>query len=370
MKNILRKSIFLSLLLAMVACEDSDKDPVTTANGFALNTPDTGTDYTLTPQNANNDLLTLTWGKSNNGPASVSAYSIEIAESGTNFANPIVANDIANPIVGQTYTWKVGYFNTLLNQIGFGPCESLNVDVRVKSTLGLVPNKAFIQYSSILTLNVTPYATELPLMAFSSSATITDATPIMAASSLLTSDYEGYMWLSVGSYKFYKANSCNLFDNPVVFGDDGLGSFNTLQVDGAGYDVLVAGYYLVKADLSAMTYSVRPTTWNLFGAAKPFFAQANSVMTYDQAAQVWKITITLSEGYEFKFRSNANTFVLGAFKPASINTPEYGGPVLTYNGLDLKVPGSRVVPRVNKSFTVTLDLKQPRNYNYTITENL
>ena len=325
MKNIFKIIGSLSLLLAIASCTINDKEPIATANGFVMNQPDTGTTYTLTPENRENDLLTLTWEPSNNAIASVPKYTIQIAKSGTNFANPIEAVSSTDLSPTGSYTWKVGYLNTLLGQIGFAPCETLNVDVRIKSTLGIVENNSLVQYSNVVSFSLTPYLNDLPTMAFSADGVITNDTPKLASSGILKKDFEGYMYLAPGSYKFYKPNSCGIFTDAIVYGDDGLGSFNTLVVDGAAYVVATAGFYLVKADLTTNIYSVRLTTWNLFGTAKNF-PLANAPMTYDQTTKLWKATVSLTPGYGFKFRSNGsgtNLFVLGNYLASTVEQSEY-----------------------------------------------
>lgn len=380
MKNIFKTVIALFLISGVISCSDQDKDPVAQANGFTLNTPEQGTQFVLTPTDAANELLTLTWGESNNGVASVSDYTIEIAKSGTNFANPVNAVLDADVITNRTYSWTVGYLNELINQVGFTPCQSVDIDVRVKSTLGLVPAKAFVQYSNVVTLNVTPYLTDLPLMAFSSSNVITASTGKMAASGILNTDYEGYMYLEPGTYKFYKASSCNLFDSPTVYGDDGSGAFSNLVVNGAGYVVATAGLYLVRANLpdasGDLTYSVRPVTWNVFGTGKSVLQLANVPMTYDPADGLLKLTITLKNGYGFKFRATGNQILLGKYQAASPGTSDFGGPLLSYvpntttlaslPTNELAVPGLRNPP-TTASYDIVLDLRKPRDYSYTIT---
>jgi starch-binding outer membrane protein SusE/F len=377
MKRILKTIFFAICLIAFVSCED-DIDPKVSTQGFVLRAVDSASPLVLTPQNNANNVVTLQWDKSDNGGFSaVSTYIVEVAESGTNFAGAVSANAGNNiTTADRSYILTVGELNTLINSLpGYQCGQPMDVDIRVKSTLGAGMYNQFVQYSSnVVTVNVTPYSSALPTLAFSATGTIAADTPKLAASSVLNTDYEGYMWLTPGSYKFYQPTSCGDFGSPVVFGDDDSGSFNTLTPNGSGYTVLVAGYYLVKANLStagplAMTYSVRPTTWNLFGAAKQFFPQANSAMTYDQASGLWKVTITLAEGYEFRFRSNSNTFILGKFKDTSVNPSEYAGPILSYNGTDLNVPGAKSSPRTYKSYLVALDLSRPRDYSYTITEN-
>jgi len=384
MKNISKIISAFILLFGIASCTENDKDPIVSPNGFTLQEPASGSSYVLLPQNSADDLLTLKWDPSNNGVASVSTYTIEIAKSGTNFANPLTAVRTTDIAPTGTYTWTVGYLNSLLTDLGFSPCETLDIDIRVKSTLGIVDNNSLIQYSNIRTIHVTPYLTDLPLMAFSSDGVITAATPKLASSGVLKTDYEGYMWLTPGFYKFYKPdNTCNLFDSTVVYGDDGSGSYNALVLNGAGYEVTTAGFYLVRADTSTNAYSVRPTTWGIFGTAKSTGFLANTPLTYDPVSKLWKTAapVSLTPGYGFKFRSNgsgSNIFVLGKFIPNQEEPVSYAGPILSYvpntttapllSQNELPVPGLRPNPRVNSNFEITLDLNSPRNYSYTITQ--
>lgn len=375
MKKILKTIFFAFCLITISSCEE-DIDPKVVANGFALRGLDSASPLVLAPQNDDNAVISLEWDKSDNGGFNtVSGYTVEVAESGTNFANAVTAN-AGNSITAtdRTYLLKVGELNTLVNKLpGYQCGQSMDVDIRVKSTLGGEFYNAFTQYSTnVVTVTVTPYSSALPTLAFASSATITDDTPRLAASGVLNSDYEGYMYLAAGSYKFYKPDACGNYSTPVVYGDDDSGSFDTLTENGSGYVVLVPGYFLVKANLPAggpLTYNVRPTTWNLFGAAKQNFPLANSPMTYNQTSKVWELNINLAEGYEFKFRSNLNTLVLGKYNVNSVGTSTFGGDVMTYNGGDFNVPGNKANPKVYKNFHITLDLSKPRNYNYTITVN-
>lgn len=377
MKKILKISGFFFLLLAMVSCESDDKDPVAVTNGILLREPATGS-FVLTPETITDDLVTLQWDRADYGMSSVPVYTIEIAKGGTNFATPITAVSAADVAPNGTYTWKVGYLNTLLNDNGFTPCVASNVDIRVKSTLGVVPSKAIVQYSNTVTISVTPFPTTLPYMTFATDAQDPATAPRVASSGLFSvSDYEGYMWLEPGLYKFHKPDLCGDFTGAAVYGDDGGGGFDTLLENGAGYQVSVAGYYLVRANLTAMTYSVRPTTWNVFGTAKQNFPLLNVPMVYDQATKKWNLNITMGNGYGIKFRSNGNTFLLGKFLPESVNTIAFGGNMLSYvpNTPDLAtlpnneliVPGEKTNPKTLVNYDIALDLSSPRNYTYTIT---
>jgi len=379
MKNIYKIIGPFLLLLVFGACTENDKDPIASANGLLLNQPEAGNTFVLTPQTADVDLVTFTWNKSNNAVSAVPKYTIEIAKSGTSFASPLEAVADTDILTTESYTWKSGYLNSLLNQIGFDPCSSVDIDVRIKSTLGIVDGNALVQYSNPVTLQVTPYLLDLPLMAFSSSDVITESTGKMAASGILNTDYEGYMYLEPGTYKFYKASSCNLFDSATVYGDDNSGAFSNLVLNGDGYVVATAGLYLVRANLPAsgdLTYSVRPVAWNVFGTGKSVLQLANVPMTYDPADGLLKLTITLKNGYGFKFRATGNQILLGKYQAASPGTSDFGGPLLSYVANtttlaslptnELAVPGLRNPPSTT-SYDIVLDLRKPRDYTYSIT---
>ena len=376
MKNFLKTIIFAFVLIALGSCEE-ENDPVVSANGFTLRAPDAPASVVLQPTNDADVVATLNWDKSSNiGAASVSTYKVEIAVSGTNFANAITAN-LGNDVTtaDRTYVLTVGELNRLVNQLpGYACGVPMDVDIRVKSTLGAGFYNAFTQYSTnVITVNVTPYSSLLPTLAFSSDGIITDASGKLASSGVLNLDYEGYMYLTPGLYKFYKPDACGSYSAPTVYGDDNGGSFNTLVANGSGYQVITAGYYLVKADLGTSIYSVRPIIWNLYGSGKQTFPAANSLMAY-QTDGTWKITINLANGYGFKFKSNGTALALGKFLPASVNTATYGGPDLSYvpptgtiTDNELPVPGAKTNPKTYVSYDVVLDLRTPRNYKYTIT---
>jgi hypothetical protein len=383
MKNILKTILFAFCLITVGSCED-EIDPKVSANGFALRASSVAP-VVLTPQTDSNAVTTLSWDKSDNGVgASVATYKVEIAESGTNFANAVLANSGNDIATDRSYTLKAGELNTLINQLPNFQCGvAMSIDIRVKSTLGAGFYNAFVQYSTnVITLSATPYSSTLPVMAVSATGTVDAATPRLAASGVLNTDYEGYMYLTPGTYKFYKPNACGDFTGAQVYGDDGSGALSTLVADGAGYVVATAGYYLVRVNLpdaaGDLTYSVRPIVWNIFGTSKQNFQLVNTPLTYDQAEGVWKATVNLNKGYGFKFRATGNQILLGKYLTTSVGTPNYGGTDLSYvpntttlaslPTNELALPGLRN-PITLASFTIVLDLRKPRDYKYSITLN-
>ena len=381
MKNIFKTIIFALGIIALGSCEH-DPDPIVSANGFILRAANAPTaNLVLVPENGADVVANLNWDKANNGTGSdVSSYTVEVAPSGSNFANAITAN-LGNPVVtGQSYALTVKELNKILNELPTFVCgQPMKVDVRVRSVLGKGFYNEFVQYSNnSIALDVTPFSLQLPKMIFASTTPAADAAPNLAAAGVLNKDYEGYMYLEPGSYKFYKADGCGTFTSPVVYGDNGSGSFDGLEENGAAYDVATAGFYLVKASLSAAsTYSVRPVIWNIYGSAKQNLPGANSALVYNQTTKLWTATYNLAEGYGIKFRSNAAGSTLGIYNANSVDAITFAGNDLSYLTLplpateppfvsEIKLPGTATVIRNFKRFIISLDLNSPRDYKYTI----
>lgn len=363
MKNILKTTIFVFLLIAMASCE-TDTHLVASDSGFKLNTPVAGTVYVLTPDNASNVAVTLNWDLSTDG--SIPVYTIEIAKGGTNFAKPIIAVKSTDQPPTGTYTWTVDYLNSLLTAPDFQPCVQSDIDIRIKSTLGAKAN-SLVDYSNVVTIKVTPYDNKLPMLAFTKDAQDPTDAPKIAAQGLLLADtdYEGYMWLEPGNYKFY-TSQCGKFSTTYPF--YGVNGSGLLVLNGSAYNVVTAGYYYVKANTATaiMSYSVTPiTAWGIIGNAK-LTGTTNSLpaMTLDPVDKIYRINIRLRGGFTYKFRANnANTINLGE-GDAGQGNPEYAGTTMKYNGPSFTVP---VVPGLpTNTYTVTLDLSHPRAYTYTL----
>jgi len=354
MKKILKTTIFAFLLISIGSCTN-EKSQIATAKGLNLHPITPSSSFVLSALAGDNDVTTLTWDVADNGVAtSESNYVIEIAKSGTNFAKPIIASPSATTT---TFLWKEGFFNALLLENGFLPDVVADIDVRIKSTLGLEYNP-FIQYSNILTIKATPFSQS------SFAFTLDTKNPADAAktlsSGLFTTDTEGYSWLESGNYKFYTSEQNVFQTSNAYYGKDGSGS---LVLNGAAINITTAGYYKIMADIGAKTFSVVPVTWGIIGTAK-VFGSANSLpaMTYDPVDKKWKITINLKGGKNFNFRANnSNVINLGA-GAAVAGTADYVGTTMKYNGSGIPVPG---LSTVTSLYVVTLDLSSPRNYSYT-----
>ena len=360
MKNILKTTIFAFLLVAFVSCQDENL-AVAKANGFKLLDPTPASPFVLSPVNGDNDVTTLKWDNVDNGVASKSKYSIEIAISGTNFAKPIEACGGVSlsfePSVSPSYLWRESYLNTLLLDNGFLPEIPADIDIRVKSILGSEPSNAFIQYSNVITVKVTPFTKAT--LAFTKDGQNPATAPKILSSSLYTSDLEGYAWLEAGNYKFFTSVLGVFQSSNPYYGDNGSGA---LALNGAAVNVATAGFYLIKANIGTnpKTYSITMSEWGIFGLAKPFPTGVNRKMVYNAATKKWELTILLNGGKPFKFRNTASTLILGDFDATKVGV-DYAGTAMSYNGKDIYLAGTTAA-----TYTITLDLNSPRAYTYTL----
>jgi hypothetical protein len=110
-----------------------------------------------------------------------------------------------------------------------------------------------------------------------------------------------------------------------------------------------AGYYKLNVTKNTLAWSATKTTWGVIGAFNGW--SGDVPMTYNPATKKWTAVVTFPSAGVFKFRANADWGI-------NLGT---GGPngTLAYGGADIS--NSLTGPR-----TVTLDLRNPIRYTYTI----
>ncbi len=350
MKNIFKTSILALVLVAMGSCEN-DQDPIAIAGGGpTLLTPTNGTSVVLKPESPNVAALILVWDYSSAGVATAANYVVEAAETGSDFADPIILGSTTSRFL----TLTAEEFNGLLTPARFAPFTESQLDIRVRSVLGTAAS-AMTQMSNVITIKVTPYSTELPKIGVPGNHQGWDPTapdlPILRSSSFTMTDYEGYVWLD-GEYKFLAPMLDGSFDwGTTDWGDDG--SFSGMLAVGGGNASAPAGYYLLKADTTTLLYSQTPTNWGIIGNATPTGWDSDTDMTYDPATKTLSIVMNLvADGNKIKFRAN-DAWELNFGDNGADGTLEQGGD-------DIAVPATGM-------YKITLDLSQPRAYTYSLT---
>lgn len=338
------------MLVAFGSCTN-DKDPVASSKGGPLLlTPETGSEFVLNPANADNIAATLVWDHSDFGVPTAVNYTVEIAETGSNFVDPIIAGTTSSRFL----SWSVADLNGFLAAPRFAPYTQAEIDVRIKASLGTADN-AIIQYSNVITLKVTTYTTESPKLAVPGNhqGWAPATAPLLASSGYGLTDYEGYVWLD-GEFKFLAPKPDGTFDwGTTDWGDDG--SFSgILKEQNETNATAVAGYYRVKANTTALTYSTEPTVWGIIGAATPAGWDNSTALTYNATNKTWSADMTLTAG-EFKFRAN-NAWII------DLGGDPDGDGSMNYSGPNLSVA-------TGGNYHVVLDLSHPRAYTYTVTLN-
>ncbi len=391
MKNIIKTILFLFISLILISCEN-EINPTVSSNGFELRNDATIiAPSVLTDDLDNNVFGKYNWDISNNGPSSVSKYSLFIFDhdNDPNLENGVEYTGLGVNVTSEDRdaTLMVKEFNDLVNLLPTFKCSQMNIDIRIKSTLGVNPADDFVQYSNPITYTITPYSTKMQKLAFVKESTDPKSAPFLLSSTYSSNiDFEGYLFLEAGNYKFYQPDACHDFTSPTIYGGiNGTGGNGTLDNSATPVSINVAeaGYYLVKVNIDANTYSVRKyRAFGVFGkATRTGFGFNNSVpMNDDDNDNVWKLTIELIKGEKFKFKSNDWTGDLVAATPP--NMPYIPGSATSFisilgkltdgiaenNGADITVPGS-FNNNERQKYDVELDISNPRAYTYKLTLN-
>jgi len=339
-----------SLLLGFTSCTVDDKNVIAELGDKpVIVAPEEGNSIILNPANPTNTAITVVWNHAKYAVNTEINYVVEIDKAGDNFDTPVELQTVT----ARQASLNVEQFNQKVLDAGLAPFATAGIDIRVKASLGSTSAMEII--SNKITINVTPFTTELPKLAVPGNHQGWDppTAPRIAASAYGATDYEGFVWLN-GEYKFVTPNASGAFAwGNTDYGDDG--SFaGTLVATGESNCSATAGYYYVKANTTTGTYSADPASWAITGSATPNGWPDPALdhdMTYNPTTKKWEITIALTAG-EFKFRANNGwSLNLGADNNGD-GSMDFGGP-----NLSVATAGT---------YTVILDLSNPRAYTYSI----
>lgn len=353
MKNIF-KVLFLSIIMVTItSCDNEDTVQLTLAPevGGVITEPAMGTTIVLNPSESQlNPALTVNWTASNYGTPTEITYTVEIALSGTNFETPFIAASTTNRYV----TWNVGELNNLAISAGLTPFVEGALDIRITSTVGTA--SSLLQVSEPVAIFVTGFTTDLPKIAVPGNHQGWDpgTAQTLAASGFGETDYEGYVWLD-GEFKFLAPNETGgFFWGNTDWGDDGTSSGILIDEDGeANANADTAGYYLVKADTDALTYSTALVSWGIIGEATPTGWDSDTDLVYDPATRTLSVDIDLTSG-GWKFRGNDDwSFQFGSYDADGYLTRD----------------GDYIFDGTPGNYHVVLDLSNPREYTFTLTAN-
>jgi starch-binding outer membrane protein SusE/F len=396
MKAIFKYMSFLLILSFLTGCEN-EKDPVYSTQTFLLSTVNPVNNQVLLPQNASVEIANFKWELSETTiQTEDTKYLLEIAKSGTNFSKPFYANAYEFISPNREYSLKVGEMNELLvkDTITFKCGQLAELDVRVKSVVGNKKGNSYAQYSNVINVKVTPYSPKIPRLAFAKTVGDIVSFKKMVTNNILSSEFEGYYYLSAGDYKFYKPNSCGDFSAAQALGGTALSG--TLDASGSAITIPTTGHYLIKANLTTNTYSIKEfRTFGIFGSGVRISGTANAAPMTDNNDNIWKITVDLIKGRSYRFKSNLwtglavtpmQTNIGTVANPILVQFPDFippsgtttistlgkssiAGQVVEVTGADgeFTVPGTFGSAGDRQKYEIVLDVSKPRNYTYTIT---
>lgn len=238
-------------------------------------------------------------------------------------------------------------------------------------TAGEMIHESAIQALNIVLPETTEEVVELPKIfmvgnfqaagGYGNDWTPADGVPL-AASDMGETDFEGFVYINADApeFKFLPTNTG--WDGD--YGDAGTeagGFTGSLLQEGevnAGTPEGTGGYYWVKVDTDALTYSLTKVDWGIIGNATPTGWDSDTDMVYNAETKLWTLTIDLTMQVPtdngMKFRAN-DAWAINLGDTDADGTLEFGGD-------NIGVPETG-------NYTVTLDLSNPRNYTYSLVKN-
>lgn len=359
MKNIV-KSVFILFGALVVSCSTDDVQDRPVIEGVdspILSAPESGSTYTLLPENMTQQAERFVWSKANyNGDVAIS-YTLEIDVEGGDFSSP-------ESLGGTTGALQLSVSQETLNaaclSLGATPYTAANFDVRVVSSASSFD----LMGSNKVTITVTPYTTETPKLWMPGSYQADSGYGNnWTQSSAATLASEGYGNTNFEGYVYFNSNQASP-DNGFKFssqanwdgtnyGDDG--TFSGMLSSSGGNIDLTAGYYRVTANTTALTYNMTATQWGIAGNATTNGWDGMIPMTYNPTTKKWSIVATLTTQAApdngLKFKANGG-WDINLGDNGADGSAEYGGTNISTTA---------------GTYLIELDLSNPRAYTYTLT---
>jgi len=346
----------LAFVLMLVACE-KDQDMVQLESDItapAITSQQNGFAQVITADNSVSDSITFRWSEADFGVATQLTYTLEIDSAGRSFAGAVSLGATAYDSI----TLPLSSFNSrLLDDLKVTPNEASSLELRVRAAI----NGTYTTVSGVVRITITPWKevrnNEPAKLWLPGGYQGWDPAHAPIVYAINDNVYEGYVYINSGTA--FKFTSSPDWDH-INYGFSGTEGVLTTDGLADGLSVSTAGYYKLTADVDKLTYNITlVTTWGLIGTASPGGWDASTAMTYDQAADVWRITQDLTAG-ALKFRAN-NGWDLN-YGPSDSNS---------LTGQLIQTDAAITIPE-DGNYTITLDLsrsKAPYVYQYSVKKN-
>ncbi|MFA9393027.1 MAG: SusE domain-containing protein [Prolixibacteraceae bacterium] len=369
MKTIIKKYWTLGLmLLALTAC---NQDPELTVLGdinFPAEIEISSSDLVITESNLNDDILIVNWSEVDYLIGAPVDYTVQFSTPndtvGANAWGNAKSVKAGTDVL--TKTFKAKDLNKYALAFGLEANVQGKIVVRVKS---YVDRDAF---STPKTINFTPYEKvvvdpepdpepepTMPSLWVPGDFQGWDPATAPHIADRGTGIYEGYINIPDGGTNEFKLTPQAAW-TPTAYGSTEAGKL--IEANDAGNNIVAPGpgYYMLTANLDAMSYSITKTEWGIIGDATLGGWDTDTPMVYDAVTRVWKVTTDMSAAGSFKFRAN-NAWIIDFGVDANGKMMYADHPVLGYTA-DLN---NLTVPEAG-NYTITLDLHDPENYSYVL----
>ncbi|MBN2662452.1 MAG: SusE domain-containing protein [Bacteroidales bacterium] len=273
------------------------------------------TNFVLSDDVSADTIITFKWSKAEYNLATEIYYTVEIAEAGTNFSNPVV-------IISDTYADSASITAFTLNKfmavnLGLGVGSVGMVEFRVNSYVG----KSDPGVSNSVEVTATTYDPPYTPVTVSlmngdvelKSISLLDE--FVGNTSLNVTEYgmyEGYVWLTEGNLSITIKGGEDLIlgREPRVYFSESSASVGAVTTHILAQDatnpitVDTAGYYRFKLNMNTLVLEVMPTCWGVIGSGIPPYDWSTSVvMVYSVEDDLWTTQVE-THSAEFKFRPN------------------------------------------------------------------
>ncbi len=302
-------------------------------------------DVIILEQEAGGENITFSFSPADYGYSAAVNYTVQLAEAGTSFANPLEIG----PASGTSISTTQASLNQRLITRGYAADEEILMDVRVKSSVG---DAVAPVYSETTTLRITPYAEALTFSRMYVPGDYQGWDPSNENTVIFSVNddnvFEGFIHIYEGSGAF-KVNEQPNWD--INYG----GASGDLEQNGPDLQISEPfGTFRLTVDLNAMTYAIGTRrVWGIVGDATPGGWDEDTPMSFDASENVLTITADLAQG-EMKFRGSNDW------------GHNYGD-----DGQDgtLQADGANIAIPEAGNYTITMDWKVPDEISYEIVKN-
>ena len=335
-----------------LACE-RDIENTTMSDGIPPVVSLSPSNLTLSSATGADTVETISWSASDYGYSAAINYTVEIAKSGTNFANARSVN------VGSNKQLK--YLGAVLNDlaIGFGiaPTTTGTLDIRIRSAL----SDSLFKYSGVSVLTIKTYQVEFPALLVNGgnswSTPTTRTNGLLLTSPNFNSQYEGYIYLPNADGWGGDALKLVSTSSGVSYGWGGTSTTMAAGASGNLWFTPAPNYMKVNADVTALTVNFTPVLFFISGDHNSWSTSATP-MTYNPTTkQLVATNVSFTAGNKFVFTSNGNYNI--SYKIDGTGKLIFAGPP-GWAGNNIPAPGTG-------TYTVILDLSGGNgSYTYSI----